>query len=228
MPRGQQTKGACVFCGRELTRSGMAKHLKACPGRREAIQAADARAEGAPERLYRLQVHPEWGSVFWLQLEAKGSARLEDLDHYLRWIWLECCGHMSQFSFGGWRGEEISMRRRIEHVLRPGDELTHIYDFGTESVTLVRVMDIREGQPLSTHPIFPMARNHMPEHACAECGEPAQWACQQCLYEGSGEGTFCGKHAEEHLHDEYGEPFPLVNSPRLGLCGYTGPAHPPY
>ncbi|WP_127011414.1 hypothetical protein ACF3DV_03465 [Chlorogloeopsis fritschii PCC 9212] len=28
--------------------------------------------------------------------------------------------------------------------------------------------------------------------------------------------------------DNYGEPIPLVNSPRLSLCGYDGPAEPPY
>ena len=27
-----------------------------------------------------------------------------------------------------------------------------------------------------------------------------------------------------HPHDQYGEPIPLVNSPRLGMCGYDGPA----
>jgi hypothetical protein len=40
--------------------------------------------------------------------------------------------------------------------------------------------------------------------------------------------TFCEQHAEEHAHDEYGQPLELVNSPRLGMCGYDGPAEPPY
>ena len=26
----------------------------------------------------------------------------------------------------------------------------------------------------------------------------------------------------------YGDPISLVNSPRLGMCGYDGPAEPPY
>jgi hypothetical protein len=33
---------------------------------------------------------------------------------------------------------------------------------------------------------------------------------------------------EEHPHESYGEPTLLVNSPRVGLCGYEGPAEPPY
>ena len=41
-------------------------------------------------------------------------------------------------------------------------------------------------------------------------------------------GTLCDEHAKSHPHDEYGEPVALVNSPRMGLCGYDGPAEPPY
>jgi len=53
---------------------------------------------------------------------------LNDLDRYLRAIWLECCGHLSQFSVGGWSSDEIAKRRKIQDVLREGGELTHIYD----------------------------------------------------------------------------------------------------
>ena len=30
-----------------------------------------------------------------------GSAALEELDYYLRTIWLECCGHLSRITIGG-------------------------------------------------------------------------------------------------------------------------------
>ena len=77
----------------------------------------------------------------------RGSATLADLDHYLRAIWLECCGHLSRFSVGGWDGAEISKRRRVEQVFRLGLELVHIYDFGTSSETLIKVVDGRKGKP---------------------------------------------------------------------------------
>ena len=37
---------------------------------------------------------------------------------------------------------------------------------------------------------------------------------------------FCQEHADEHEHDDM--LMPIVNSPRTGMCGYTGPAEPPY
>jgi hypothetical protein len=41
-------------------------------------------------------------------------------------------------------------------------------------------------------------------------------------------GTLCDAHAATHPHEDYGEPLALVNSPRSGMCGYEGPADPPY
>lgn len=229
MSQRKQSQGACVFCGREMTKGGLSRHLKTCPQRQEAIQAAESKEKARPkQRLYHLQIQDAWSSDFWLHLEMNGAATLNELDRYLRAIWLECCGHLSQFSVGGWSGAKIAMSRKIEQVFEPGLELTHIYDFGTSSETLVKAVDVRKGQPLSRHPIYLMARNNMPEAVCAECGEPAGWLCMECLIEGGEWATLCEKHAAKHPHDDYGAPIGLVNSPRLGMCGYDGPAEPPY
>jgi hypothetical protein len=205
----------------------MLKHLAACPQRQERIAEAEQK-KGNREALFHLRVQDAWGGDFWLDLEVRGSATLKEIDRYLRAIWLECCGHLSRFSFGkGW-GEEISMRRRVQEVFAPDVELTHIYDFGTSSETLLKFVGAREGNPTTAKPIALMARNLMPEAECIECGQPATHLCMQCLYEEEGKGTLCDEHAQTHPHDEYGEPLPLVNSPRLGMCGYDGPAEPPY
>jgi len=210
-----------------MTKGGLARHLPACSERQEAIEKANQRP-GKEQGLYHLQVRDAWHGDFWLHLEMRGSATLADLDHYLRAIWLECCGHLSRFSVGGWRGEEISMRRQVKEVFEPGLELTHIYDFGTSSETLLKVVEVREGKSLTSHPIVLMARNELAEAECMECGKAASWLCLECLYESNERGTLCDEHVEEHLHEEYGGPMPLVNSPRVGMCGYDGPAEPPY
>jgi len=205
----------------------MSRHIQACANRQEVIASAN-RKRGRNEVLYHLQVQDAWHGDFWLHLEMPGSAALEDLDDYLRAIWLECCGHLSQFSFGGWRGDEIPMHTKVSRIFEPGAELTHIYDFGTSSETLVKVVGTREGKATTPHPVALMARNDQPEVPCVECERPASWLCMECLYEHDKPGTLCDKHAETHPHDNYGEPVPLVNSPRVGMCGYDGPAEPPY
>ena len=227
MTRRKQSRGKCAFCGREMTKGGLARHLSACSEREEAIDAANQKP-GNGQVLCHLQAKDAWAGDFWLHLEMDGSATLAHLDHYLRAIWLECCGHLSRFSIGGWSGDEISMGTRIERAFRPGTELTHIYDFGTESVTLIRMVGVREGKPQTSHPIFLMARNNPPEAFCMECKQPASWLCIECLYDTDETGTLCDEHAQAHPHDAYGEPMALANSPRVGLCGYAGPAEPPY
>ena len=158
----------------------------------------------------------------------RGSATLKDLDSYLRAIWLECCGHLSRFSLGGWQGNEVSKNRRADEIFEPGVELTHIYDFGTSSLMLIKVVGARKGKPTTSRPIVLMARNLMPECECIKCKQPAIWLCMECLTEENVWGVLCDEDAETHPHDNYGEPVRLVNSPRLGLCGYAGPAEPPY
>lgn len=227
MSRATSTAGTCSFCGQPVTKRGVAGHLAKCPDYQAVLHRAE-QSKRKPERLFRLRVQDAYGGQFWLELELRDSASLQDLDDYLRAIWLECCGHMSQFSIGGWRGEEIPRSRRAASVFEPGIELTHIYDFGTESETRIKVADMRAGKPLDSHPIVLLARNVMPPAACVECGAPATHLCMECVVEHDRWGVLCDTHVKKHPHAEYGEPLPLVNSPRLGLCGYDGPAEPPY
>ncbi len=64
-----------------------------------------------------------------------------------------------------------------------------------------------------------LSRNEAPVIVCQSCGKPATQVCSQCVYDG--EGWLCEECAEDH---ECGEEMflPVVNSPRVGMCGYTG------
>jgi hypothetical protein len=223
--RKKQSRGNCIYCGHQMTKVGMAKHLQSCDKRKTTI--SDAAVSDNSEIFYHLQIQEAWQGTFWLHLEMSGEATLEDLDDYLRAIWLECCGHMSQFSFQAWKNE-VPMNTKAKQIFKQNLELTHIYDFGTSSETKIKVVSLRKGQTTSTHPIVLMARNEPPEAFCIECGKRASWLCVECLYEYDQDGTLCDQHAETHPHDNYGEPISLVNSPRVGMCGYDGPAEPPY
>ena len=229
MPRKPESRGTCAYCGEVITKRSVAKHLEKCPPRLEMLQAAEASSRPV-ETLWRLRVQDAYDKDFWLDLEMRGPATLTKLDDYLRAIWLECCGHLSEFTIGGWQGDEIAKSRKADAVFEPGLVLRHLYDFGTTSETDIKVVGFREGKATSKHPLALLARNLQPEMLCMECAQPAGWLCIECLYEADEPGTYClcAEHVEDHPHVEYGEPVALVNSPRLGMCGYDGPAEPPY
>ncbi|MFN8439800.1 MAG: hypothetical protein U0175_03470 [Caldilineaceae bacterium] len=239
MTRHKMTRGSCIYCGKEMTRSGMAKHLLSCE-QRQAAQAKAAAGKETEQTLYHLEVKDAWSGDYWLHLEMRGNAKLVSLDEYLREIWLECCGHLSAFHIGDWRytqmfndelnvGDEKSMNLQVKTLFEPGLEIPYEYDFGTTSELVIKVLGERNGKPNTKHPIVLMARNYPLDFKCMVCGAPATHYCTQCMYENeNGECMLCDQHVEEHECDEYGPPSQIYNSPRLGMCGYDGPAEPPY
>lgn len=240
MARRKQTRGNCVFCNKELTKSGLTKHLQSCTARLAAQEKAN-KQRGRNQAIYHLQVLDAYSGDFWLHLEIKGNATLEDLDDYLRAIWLECCGHLSAFHISpyrytqiftdGWSmGDEKPMNVQVQKIFLPEMTIPYEYDFGTTSLLTIKVLGFREGKGLTKYPIYLMARNKMPYIPCIDCDEQATLLCLTCMYEVDGPCELCETHWQTHQHDseDYGGPMPLINSPRTGLCGYDGPAEPPY
>jgi len=229
MARTPQSHGKCQYCGEETAKSGMSRHLAKCEERAKVIRSANAGRQ-PEETLWHLRVQDAYAKDFWLDLEMRGSATLEKLDAYLRAIWLECCGHLSKFTAGGWGGYDIGKARKADDMFPKEPALLHLYDFGTTSETEIHVVGSRKGKATTKHPIALMSRNNTPNPPCQDCDKPAVCLCMECLIEGDMDENpyLCEEHAEAHPHMNYGEPIALVNSPRLGMCGYEGPAEPPY
>ena len=139
MPNRTENHGTCAYCGEVISKRSVSKHLEKCPERLESLQtAADS---GRPEEtLWHLRVQDAYNKDYWLDLEMTGSASLDKLDKYLRAIWLECCGHLSKFTIGGWGGMDVGKARKADLIFEPGLVLRHLYDFGTTSETDIKVM----------------------------------------------------------------------------------------
>ncbi len=229
MPKQVRFPGLCAYCGAEVTRATASEHLAICPERKIPPPGKDRKRQARyEENIYYIRAEATYLPEFWLDLEVNGYATLQDLDDYLRAIWLECCGHLSAFMLGDFGTPELAKEGSIDSVFRHKAKIKHVYDFGTSSWTTLKRIGVRQGQPATKWPISLMVRNKLPGIVCIECGAPAQWLCMECVVEDDRMGFLCAKHRKTHPHDNYGAPIKVVNSPRLGLCGYTGPAKPPY
>jgi len=99
-------------------------------------------------------------------------------------------------------------------------ELLHEYDFGNTTELLVKVLGEYEGPMEKNEPVQIISRNEAHEIPCDECGKaPAVQICTECRWDE--EVWLCQACAEDH---ECGEDMqlPVVNSPRVGVCGYAG------
>jgi len=114
---------------------------------------------------------------------------------------------------------ERSMNTELGQVLKLGLKFTYVYDFGSSTELALKVVDEREGETRGRgkKAIKIMARNEPPIIPCDICGKAAtgiytdwdgyeKWLCNEC-----------GKKQKDREMM-----LPVVNSPRVGVCGCTG------
>jgi len=94
-----------------------------------------------------------------------------------------------------------------------------VYDFGSSTELVVSHTGVIEAAMRER--IRVVARNEAPSWPCEVCEQPATVLCVECA-DGDG-GFFCATHASQHGCGE-DMLLPVVNSPRMGVCGYTGDA----
>ena len=211
MPR-QGSFGICLSCAARKSKRAMFLHHQEC-----LPTQVDRGPRRGSEALLLLRAEARGVSTFWLDMAVRHDAKLTDVDRFLRRTWLECCGHMSEFSTGPQR--KVTMSTKVSEALGFGDRLEYVYDFGSSTDLVVHLLG--DVSAFSKGAVRLAARNEAPTWPCDGCGEAATAVCTQCLYEGK--GFFCAMHASDH---DCGEEMllPVVNSPRMGVCGYTGEA----
>ena len=153
---------------------------------------------------------------YWLKLAVSPSTKLTALDELLRSTWLECCGHLSAFSTPGRQGTDVNANLSVGTVFNRVTALDYVYDFGSSTELIIKRV---KSAPTIARGITLLGRNEQPPESCEECGTPATSICSECSLDRG--GLYCDEHSAEH---QCGEEFllPVVNSPRMGVCGYGG------
>jgi hypothetical protein len=200
--------GKCLLCEYEGPQAQVIRHLEKCAGKLD--------QQGRVGPVVRLRFEAAGDPRYWIYVDARADAALAQLDRLLRSVWLECCGHMSAFQVGP---TEPSMRSKVKQVFHArGLKFSYEYDFGSTTALKGQVCGVREGS-LGGDAVRLVARNNPLPWVCAECGAPATRICCACIEEDD-ECLFCEPHANHSHDDDY--LLPVVNSPRMGVCGYTG------
>lgn len=200
----KQQKGNCYLCGAELGKVAMKNHiLKLHCNPADTQECCLLKVEGADKR-------------YWLLLDAPLTASLKNIDGFLRKIWLECCGHMSAFMGPGY--QEYPMSRKLNRF-REGDQISYEYDFGDTTGLTVSFMGVTRRKP-QREVVRLLARNTPLEWTCGECGQKADLVFAERYYED--EDPFLCEACAEKLEMDMDMALPVTNSPRMGVCAYTG------
>ena len=120
--------------------------------------------------------------------------------------------------------EDRSLDAPLEKVLKVGQKFSYEYDFGSSTDLTLKVLSEREGanqnEDEDEDTIEILAQNIEPVMLCKVCGKPAKFVVGG--YFDVEENAFCSKKCVKKSGEDAEMLLPVVNSPRVGVCGYTG------
>lgn len=209
-----QSEGHCIFCDKYFSQKDLGRHLATH------LKVKEKEDKGKQTNLFNHIVVE--ADVMFLHLLVKSSCEMAEIDSFLRDIWLECCGHESGFRVK--RGEEIEMDEIVGTVLIPNAKIQHDYDYGTTTRTFIKSIKVYD-LDLDDDDIVLLSRNEPLKIMCSVCNKKAATVlCSVCLW--NSESFFCKTCAKKHAiicedFEDYAS-MEVVNSPRMGECGYEG------
>jgi len=201
--------GKCKNCGIKLEKKEMIEHIIKC--------AKTTDINDGKEHIIQLLVEANEMPEYWLLLEGKDKSTFQQLDSILRIIWLECCDHLSRFY--KLRNQINKETTLMDYFTKPGITFNYKYDFKTTTELIGKSVSIRKGS-IGKKPIRLLAQNMPLELFCSKCHKPAELVCPYCVDVKL--TLFCAAHAEKHRCSITETFLPVVNSPRMGICRYTG------
>lgn len=220
----KKTNGTCTFCNSSINKTKMKAHLKSCK-QKQAI-ATPLGKQTPTKKAFLILVSGISLHEYWIYFEVPANVKLKRIDSFLRKTWVECCGHLSAFSIKGKMYQstpdkyfnDLSMNYSLDKLLDQGINFSYEYDFGSPTQLDLKVISEYQIESADSS-IKILARNDPPLILCETCGNPATYICAYCEY--LDEGWLCDECAVGH---ECGEEMllPVVNSPRVGVCGYVG------
>jgi hypothetical protein len=235
--------GKCHFCGETFAKASIHRHL--------ATHLKEKAATGNPGSSFFVKVEPHKKMdtfPYFLSLWIDGETQMDEFDSFLRKIWLECCGHLSGFrrrekysdkkalkettkqlmSEGKWEEAfelsveydddiEIDMEDDANYVFEIGEVLDYDYDYGSTTTLTITVID--EYPVKADSRIVLLSRNEPFAIMCKDCGEMP--ATKVSAYSWNFL-VYCNKCAQKQARKKEYYFLPVVNSPRIGVCGYDG------
>ena len=244
-----KSEGKCLFCGKTFAKAGINRHLATHlkekvetgkSGKSFFVKIETDKRWGSSPYFLSLWIDGEakmkdidgFLRAIWLeccghlsafrnpQMNRSGYGMFATMDAY---DYLER-GNVAKYEkIMEEAAGEIPMSRKVKDALYRGLVLEYEYDFGSSTLLTLTVID--EYLFKADKKIVLLSRNEPLKILCNACKKaPATQVCTVCRYDEDAE--FCDKCTEKHAKKcpdfaDYAS-MPIVNSPRMGICGYEG------
>jgi hypothetical protein len=241
--------GKCLFCGRSFAKSGINRHMKTHleeksstnkPGSSFLIQIEPDKYYGGWPYFLSLWIDGEipmlmiddFLRAIWLECCGHMSAfrnpearkNRVGIMNFFEAEELILAGKIKQYEkLMEETSGEIPMSRKAKDVFNKIVTLEYEYDFGSSTNLQIRVIGSFSFK--ADKPVVLLSRNEPLEIYCNMCKEePATVVC--VIHNWDDDTLFCETCAKKHAMQcpdfkDYSA-MPVVNSPRYGVCGYTG------
>jgi hypothetical protein len=152
------------------------------------------------------------GDVYFIYVCIGLNCKFSDIDEFLKKIWCECCGHMSEFNlFENGVGPIGEVKKTFKlSKYKIDDRFEYQYDMGSTTTIYFEILDKFTGKE-KTSEIEILKRNEIPKIICENCDNEAKY------YDGENDEFVCEDCSKEIEEDTR---LNIVNSPRTGVCGY--------
>jgi hypothetical protein len=247
MEQNPKSSGKCLFCSRTFAKAGISRHLKAHleqkttenpKGKSYFVKVETDSYYGSTPYFLSLWVDgaatmkniDDFLRDIWLECCGHMSAFTNPANRSQGGMWglfdaMELLEQGKQKEYEKLMEEsngEIPMSRKVSQVFYKDLKLEYEYDFGSSTNLKLTVMD--EYPVKANKKIVLLSRNEPLEWLCDSCQkEPATQICT--VHDWEDDSYFCDKCAKKHAKkcpdfEDYAS-MPVVNSPRMGVCGYT-------
>ena len=138
-------KAKCYYCNKELTERTIKRHMKNCDTMKKKI-SEEFEENKSKRKQYIISIKYKYCKDYCIYISIDAALQLCHLDQFIRDVWVECCGHLSEFIIDGTRYLDNSdgnyqMNVRLKDVLYSGLKFEYEYDFGSTTYLTLEVID---------------------------------------------------------------------------------------
>ena len=147
-------EGKCYYCNKDLTNRTAKRHVKTCKERISKQEERMSNGENLKDKFILKLAYHYNPSDYYMYIGIDVDKTLDELDDFIREVWVECCDHLSSFTIAGevydkemgavdlfWGSDNENCDVELDKVVSLGDLFGYEYDFGSTTVLNIEVID---------------------------------------------------------------------------------------